>query len=407
MTMLDIKKIRRDFLFFKEEKPLIYLDNAATSLKPKCVADVVYHYLTKESTNVARGDYSLASTVTTKYEQARAKIANFINAKPKEIIFTSGASSSINTVALGFALPLLKAGDEILLSEAEHASNVLPWFNVARKIKAVVKYIPLSPDGHLSIESFKSVFTAKTKIVALAHVSNVLGYTVDIASIAKIVHQQKGSYLVIDGAQSVPHIKTDVKALDCDFLSFSSHKMCGPTGVGVLYGKQEVLELMEPLFEGGSMNSRFDTCGNVSYAEIPQRFETGTPAIEGAIGLGRAVDYLTEIGMDNISAHVNALHKYAVDELSKIPKIIIYNKNSDTGIITFNYEGVFAQDLATHFNKYNIAVRSGQHCAKILMTFLKTPATVRASLYFYNTKEEIDEFVKAAAKAEEYLDAFF
>ncbi len=311
----------------------------------------------------------------------------------------------MNMIAYGYA-KFLQSGDEILITEAEHASNVLPWFTIAKEKGCIVRYIPLTKEGRLTIENVKKAMTDKVKVIAVAQVTNVLGFIVDIKNIAKIAHES-GAILVCDGAQSIPHFKVDVKDLDCDFLAFSGHKMCGPTGIGVMYGKFNLLKEMEPLMSGGGMNARFNMCGEVSLLLPPAKFEAGTQNIEGAIGLASAIKYLESIGMDNIENHEKELRKYAVSKLKQLDNVILYNENAESGIITFNIKDVFAQDAATYFNSKGICVRSGQHCAKILIDFLGTVATVRASIYFYNTFEDIDALVEACKKAGDFLDAYF
>ncbi|MGP1413656.1 MAG: aminotransferase class V-fold PLP-dependent enzyme [Bacillales bacterium] len=409
--MLDIKKIRNDFPMLRnvkemQNKRFCYLDNAATSFKPDCVIDEITRYYSYENSNSHRSDYDIAYKVDENVDKVRQKIANFINANKEEIVFTSGASMSLNLVAFGYGCKFLKETDEILLTEAEHASNVLPWFKVKDITGCKVNFIPLDKDGMLTIPNIKNKITENTKIISIAHVSNVLGYINDIKEIAKICHE-KNIILVVDGAQSVPHIKTDVKDLDCDFLIWSGHKMCGPNGTGILYGKFDLLVKMEPLMTGGGSNSRFDMCGNVALLQPPVKFEAGTQNIAGIYGLGAAIDYLESIGMNNIEEYENNLRKYAVEELSKIQDIIIYNKNAETGIITFNIKDVFPQDAATYLNSKGICVRSGQHCAKILINFLKTVGTVRVSLYFYNNKEDVDQLIDALKNRGDILDAYF
>ncbi len=407
--MINYEKLLHDFPILNNKMQnhrLVYLDNAATSFKPTIVLDAIKDYYENYCANTHRGDYDIAHKADVKYDESREIIAKFLNANKNEIVFTAGTSMSINMIAYGYALQNLKADDEILITEAEHASNVLPWFSVAKEIGCTIKYIPLTKEGRLTPENVKSAMNSHTKIVAIAQVTNVLGYYVDIKTIAKIVHEFN-AIIVVDGAQSVPHFKVDVKDLDCDFLSFSGHKMCGPTGIGVMYGKYQLLKEMIPLMSGGGMNARFNTCGEVTLLLPPQKFEAGTQNIEGAIGLAAAIQYLNEIGMDNIEKHETELRKYAISELKKLDNIIIYNETAESGIITFNVKNVFAQDAATYFNSKGICVRSGQHCAKILMDFLGTVATIRASLYFYNTREDIDAFIDACKKAGDFLDAYF
>lgn len=407
--MVDYEKLLADFPILNEKMQnhrLVYLDSAATTFKPRQVLDSIKEYYEKYCANTHRGDYDLAHNADVKYDEARQVVAKFINAEKNEVVFTAGTSMSINMIAYGYALKRLNQGDEILITEAEHASNVLPWFTVAKERGCVIKYIPLTKEGRLTKENVEKSMTERTKIVAIAQVTNVLGYYVDIKSIAEVVHNHH-ALIVVDGAQSVPHFKVDVKDLDCDFLSFSGHKMCGPTGIGVMYGKYALLKEMEPLMSGGGMNARFNTCGEVTLLLPPAKFEAGTQNIEGAIGLATAIKYLESIGMDNIAKHEAELRKYAISKLKELDNVILYNETAESGIITFNIKDVFAQDAATFFNSKGVCVRSGQHCAKILMDFLGTVATVRASLYFYNTKEDIDAFVDACKKAGDFLDAYF
>ena len=411
--MINVKKIREDFPMYKNvptmsNQPLVYFDNAATTFKPRQVIDAADEYYEYFCANPLRGDYELAHTVDVKYEAARARVAKFINAEENEIAFTAGASMSLNSIAYGLE-PWLNEGDEILLSEAEHASNVLPWFSIAEQRKAKITYVELNKEGRLTLENFKKALTPHTKIVSLAQVTNVLGYLVDVKAFAKVAHEH-GCIFVVDGAQSVPHMKVDVKDLDCDFLAFSGHKMLGPTGIGIMYGKYELLKKMKPLMSGGGMSSRFETCGDISYKIPPIKFEAGTQNISGAFGIAAACDYLDSIGMDNIREHEDELRKLMIDGLKKIDNVIIYNENAESGIVTFNIKNVFAQDAASYLSYKGIAVRSGNHCAQILLSFLGTDATVRASLYFYNTKEDVQQFVEACAscgKGGNFLDAFF
>ncbi len=409
--MLDIKKIRADFPMYynhpqMQGKPLIWLDNASTTFKPDSVIAAITRYYTEETSNSHRGDYDLSYHADLAVAEARKTVAAFIGAKPEETVFTAGTTASLNLVAFGYGAKHLQAGDEILLTEAEHASNVLPWFKVAEMTGCRVGYIPLTKEGRLTPENLEKVITPRTKIVSVAHITNVLGYQADIKSLAAIAHKH-GAVLVCDGAQSVPHIAIDVKNLDCDFLAFSGHKLCGPTGIGVLYGKYDLLVDTDPFMTGGGMNAKFDLCGDVGYLAPPLRFEAGTQHLAGIYGLKAAIDYLQSVGMDRIEAHERELKRYAVEKLSKLDNVILYNKDSEAGIVTFNIQGIFAQDAATFLNSRGIAVRSGQHCAKILTDFLGTLATVRASFYLYTSKEDIDALVDAIAHSEDYLDAYF
>ena len=382
---------RDDFPMIKDD--LIYLDNGATTFKPKCVLEAMNDYYENYSANAHRGDYSISYKVDVAYENARVKVAKFINAEIDEVVFTSGATESLNVIATGFFSNLLEEGDEIIISDAEHASNVLPWFRLANKLGAVIKYVPLDANLHVTLENIKSIVTPRSKVISLAGITNVVGDVRPIKEICKFAHQNN-MFVVCDGAQSVPHTKTDVKDLDVDFLAFSGHKMCGPTGVGVLYGKKELLESVEPLSLGGGMNESFDSEKEIYLKDLPQRLEAGTPNIAGVIGLGAAVDYLDKIGMDTISIYEQKLKKYMMYKLEKIPYIQIVNEEADSGIVAFNVEGIFSQDVAYYLNKYNICVRAGNHCAKILKKAIGVKNTIRVSLYFYNTKEEIDALVE-------------
>ena len=392
--MFDVNKIRNDFPMFSNNPNLIYFDSAATSFKPQVVIDTVNDYYTNTNTSIHRGDYNLSHLISSKYDDTRNVVKEFINADSNlEIVFTSGATASLNLVAYGYALKHLKKDDVILTSYLEHASNILPWFKVAKVTGAIIKYIPLNEDGTFNIEEYKKCFIDnKVKIVAITHVSNVLGFVNPIKEICSIAHEN-GTIVSVDGAQSVPHLKIDVKDMDIDFLSFSSHKMCGPAGIGVLYGKLDLLKKMDPINLGGGANARFDKDGNVTLKEVPEVFEAGTPNIEGVLGLASAIKYLESFGMDNIEEYCKQLSEYFFEQLSKLDNVKIYNKGSQNGIVTFNVKGIFAQDAASYFNANNIAVRTGNHCAKILNNIIKTNETIRASMYFYNTKDEIDYFI--------------
>lgn len=383
---------REDFPFLFNN--ITYLDNGATTLKPLSVVKKIEEYYTEYTANAHRGDYKTSLKVDTEYELARNKVQKFLNAKSrKEIVFTSGATESLNYIATGFFSNLLEPGDEILITKSEHASNVLPWFRLAKELNLQVNYIPLDANYYVTLENVKKSITKNTKVISLAMVTNVIGDLRPIKDIAKLAHEV-GAFLVVDGAQSVPHMKTDVQDLDCDFLAFSGHKLCGPTGIGVLYGKEELLNNMEPVNLGGGMNESFDTINDVYLKDLPTRLEAGTPNIEGAIGLGAAIDYLNNIGMENIYNYEHELRKYLVNRLIDIKHIDLINLESDTGIVAFNVEGIFSQDVAVYLDKYNICVRAGNHCAKILKDATHVKNTCRVSLYFYNTKEEIDHLVE-------------
>lgn len=382
---------REDFPML--QKDIIYLDNGATTLKPQCVIDAIVDYYSNYSANAHRGDYDISFKVDQMYESTREKVKTFINAKEKEeIVFTSGDTESLNLLVRGFFENLIEAEDEILITQSEHASNVLPWFRLSKKYGCKVNYIPLDDNHYVTLDNVKKSITPHTKIISLAHITNVIGDIRPIKEICEFAHQNN-IFVVVDGAQSIAHKKTDVQDLDIDFLTFSAHKMCGPTGVGVLYGKRELLEQVEPLNMGGGMNESFDSVNEVFLKELPTRLEAGTPNIAGVIGFGAAIDYLTKIGMEQISEYESKLRRYLVDKLIAIPHIDIINIESDSGIVTFNVENIFSQDVAYYLNKYNICVRAGNHCAKILKKEVGVTNTCRISLYFYNTEEEIDGLV--------------
>ena len=373
---------------------IIYFDNAATTLKPQSVIDEVNSYYTNYSANAHRGDYKISQIVDDKLNLARQKVKEFINADEKEeIVFTSGATESLNVIIKGFLKNYLKAQDEILTTKAEHASLVLPLFSIVKQNGAVIKYIDLDANLKVTLDNIKKGITKKTKAIVISHVTNVLGDIRPIKEICKYAHKL-GIIVVVDGAQSVPHEKVDVKDLDVDFLAFSAHKMLGPTGVGVLYGKEKFLKQVMPLIEGGGMNAFFDSLGNVEYKELPEKLEAGTQNLSGILGFSKAIDYINSIGIDNIKKREIELKKYMVDKLSNLKNVIIYNKNVENGIVTFNVKDVFAQDVAAYLDKNNICVRVGNHCAKILSEVLGVKNTCRISLYFYNTKEEIDKLVE-------------
>ncbi|MDD4035920.1 MAG: SufS family cysteine desulfurase [Bacilli bacterium] len=394
--------VRKDFPFLKNN--IIYLDNGATTLKPQCVIDEIVNYYSNYSANAHRGDYDISHKVNMMYEGTREKVKNFINAdSEKEIIFTKNSTESLNMIVFGFFKNILKKGDEILLTKSEHASNILPWFELCKEIGCKIKYIPLDNKHRVTISNFKKTITEKTKVVSISHITNVIGDIRPIKEITALAHKNN-IYVCLDGSQSVGHMKVDIKDLDVDFFAFSAHKMCGPTGVGVLYGKYKYLEKLKPQEYGGGMNASFDTDGTVSYSELPYRLEAGTPNIAGVIGLGAALDYLNNIGMQNIMVYEQNLREYALAELSKIDNIILYNKDTESGIIAFNLDGVFSQDTAYFLNQHNICVRAGSHCAKILKDELSIKNTCRISLYFYNTKEEIDKLIEVLKRSKDIFN---
>lgn len=373
---------------------IIYFDNGATTFKPKQVLKKISDYYTEYTANAHRGDYHISLKVDTEYELARNIVQEFINAKERsEIVFTSGSTESLNYIATGFFDNYLEAGDEILITKAEHASNVLPWFRLAKQLDVLVNFIDLDDNHYVTVDNVLKAITPRTKVISLAQITNVIGDIRPIKEICKIAHE-RGIFVVVDAAQSAPHIKIDVQDLDCDFLAFSGHKLCGPTGVGVLYGKKELLENMEPVNLGGGMNESFDTVNDVYLKSLPTRLEAGTPNIEGVLGLGEAINYLNSIGMDKIHEYEMALRKYLVEKLIDIKHIDIINMEADSGIVAFNVDGVFSQDVAVYLDKYNICLRAGNHCAKILKDEVGVKNTCRISLYFYNTYEEIDRLVE-------------
>lgn len=406
--MIDIQKIRADFPILAQEineKPLAYLDNAATSQKPKQVIEALTHYYEFDNANVHRGVHTLAARATDAYESARGKVAKFIHAREvAEIIFTRGTTSAINLVVDSYAEANIEAGDEIVISYLEHHSNLIPWQQLAKRKGAVLKYIELEEDGTISVEQAKKTIGEKTKIVALAHVSNVLGTITPIKEIAAIAHQF-GAVILVDGAQAVPHMEVDVVDLDADFYAFSGHKMMAPTGIGALYGKRELLDAMEPTEFGGEMID-FVELYDSTWKELPWKFEAGTPIIGGAIALGAAIDYLAEVGLEKIHAHEQALASYAIEEMSKIEGITIYGPKDASkrcGLVTFNLEGAHPHDIATILDEDGVAIRAGHHCAQPLMKWLDVSSTARASFYIYNTKEEIDALIDGLKLTKEYF----
>lgn len=397
---MDPRMIKKDFPLLRDET-LIYLDNAASSLKPKQVVEAMDDYFLKYGVNVHRGVYNLSYKATQKYEQSRQIIADFINADVDEIIFTRGASSALNLVASSYGLHNLTEKDEIIVSQLEHHSQVLPWINVSKVTKAKLVYVELDHEGRITIENFKKVINKNTKMVALNYVSNVMGYISPIKEIIEISHHY-GALVSVDAAQAVPHKVVNVKDLDCDFLSFSGHKMCGPTGIGVLFGKKELLKEMEPIEFGGDMNDNVKL-HSATWKDAPYKFETGTPSIGEAIGLGKAVQYLQNIGLDNILEHEKSLKDYTVEKLKKVNGITVYNKTSDTGIITFNLDSVHPHDAVTYFDGDNICMRAGHHCAQLTIKWLEVPATLRVSFYIYNTFEECDKLVNSLENAVKFF----
>lgn len=402
--MFDIHKIREDFPILKREvhgKPLIYFDNGATSQTPKQVIDTIVDYYTNYNANIHRGVHTLSQEATDKYEEARIKIQKHFNAKHSyEMILTAGTTESINIVASGFS-SLLKKGDEVIVSALEHHSNIVPWQMMCEKTGATLKVLPMDEDGSLRMDLFDELLNSNTKLVFCNHVSNALGTINPIETIIHRAHKF-GAYVLIDGAQACPHIKPDVQELDVDFYVASAHKMCGPTGVGILYGKKELLELLPPYQGGGEMIETV-TFEKTTYAGLPHKFEAGTPNICGGIAFGAAIDYMNSIGFEAIQQRENELLIYATEELSKIDGLKIYGTANKTSVISFNIENIHPYDIGSILDKLGIAVRTGHHCAQPIMNFYKIPGTVRASLSFYNTKEEIDVLVKAVNRAKMML----
>nr|WP_053368973.1 cysteine desulfurase [Bacillus sp. FJAT-27245] len=409
---MNSAEIRQLFPILNQEvngNPLVYLDSGATSQKPVQVIEALDKYYREYNSNVHRGVHTLGTRATDAFEGAREKARKFINAKStQEIIFTRGTTTALNIVAHSYGTANLREGDEIVITPMEHHSNIIPWQQVAKRTGATLKYMPLQEDGTISLDDARNTITENTKIVSVVHISNVLGVVNPVKEIAKIAHEN-GAVMVVDGAQSAPHMKVDVQDLDCDFFAFSGHKMCGPTGIGVLYGKKHLLENMDPIEFGGEMID-FVHDFESTWKELPWKFEAGTPIIAGAIGLGAAIDFLQEIGMETIEEHDRRLGAYALDKMSKIEGMTIYgpmDPSKRTGIVTFNISDVHPHDVATVLDAEGIAVRAGHHCAQVLMRWLKASATARASMYLYNTEEDIDRLVDGLVKTKEYFSDVF
>ena len=403
--MLDINKIRADFPILTQKvngKPLVYFDNGATSQKPQVVIDAISKYYQEINANIHRGVHTLSQLATDAYEVSRGKLQNHINAKfAHEVIFTSGTTHSINIVANGFT-SLLQKDDEVLISAMEHHSNIVPWQMLCERTGARLKVIPMNLEGELILDDFDKLLSEKTKIVAVNHISNALGTLNPIKYIIEKAHQF-GTAVLIDGAQAVPHLKPDVQDLDCDFYVFSGHKICGPTGVGILYGKEDWLNKLSPYMGGGEMIKEV-TFAKTTYAGLPHKFEAGTPNIADGIVFGVAVDYMNSIGFENIAHHENELLQYGTKKLLEIEGLkIIGTAKEKTSVISFNIDGIHPYDIGTILDKMGIAVRTGHHCAQPIMDFFEIPGTIRASFAFYNTKEEIDIFVAAVKKAKMML----
>ena len=408
--MIDVEKIRKDFPILDQivnDEPLVYLDNAATTQKPKAVLEAVNRYYQEDNANVHRGVHTLAERATASYEAARETVRRFINASSiKEVLFTRGTTTGLNWIGR-FAEEILEEGDEVLISIMEHHSNILPWQEACRKAGAKLVYVYLK-DGGLDLEDFRKKLTDRTKFVSIAHASNVLGVINPVQEIAQLAHE-KGAIVVVDGAQSVPHMKIDVQTLDADFFVFSGHKMAGPTGIGVLYGKEQYLNQMSPVEFGGEMID-FVYEQSATWKELPWKFEAGTPNMAGAIGLAAAIDYLEAIGMDAIERHEQDLIAYVFPKLQAIEGLKIYGSQDlakRSGVISFNLGDLHPHDLATALDYEGVAVRAGHHCAQPLIQYLEVPATARASFYLYNTKEDCDKLVEALIKTKEFFNGTF
>lgn len=406
--MKSVAEIRADFPILNRiptgrKRPIAYLDNAATTQKPRAVIEAITHYYENTNANVHRALYRLGEEATAAYEGARRKVQGFINAeKPSEIIYTHGTTEAINLVAHSWGRANIHEGDEILLSEMEHHSNLIPWQMLASERGAKLKFIPFREDGSLAVERLDELMNERTKLVAVVQVSNVFGTVNDVKTIAKAAHE-RGIVVLVDGAQSVPHLPVDVRDLDCDFLAFSGHKMCGPTGIGILYGKERLLEAMPPFLGGGEMIEAV-WLDHATWNELPYKFEAGTPPIAQTVGLGAAVDYLDALGMANIFAYERELTEYADERLSRVPGISLYGRAPDrAGVFSFNVEGMHSHDVAQYLDTEGVCVRSGHHCAHPIMRRLEIPATARASLYFYNTRDDVDRLADALYKAKEFF----
>jgi cysteine desulfurase/selenocysteine lyase len=403
--MLDIQKIRAEFPILSQKvngKPLVYFDNGATSQKPQIVIDAEAKYYQEINANIHRGVHTLSQLATDAYEVSRGKVQQHINAKfAHEVLFTSGTTFGINLVTNGFA-SILKPGDEVIVSSLEHHSNIVPWQMLCEKTGAALKVIPINEDGELMMEAFDALLSEKTKVVTVNHISNALGIINPVKDIIAKAHAV-GAAVLIDGAQAVPHLKPDVQDLDCDFYAFSGHKMCGPTGTGILYGKEEWLNKLPPYQGGGEMIKEV-TFEKTTYADLPHKFEAGTPNIAGGIVLGTAIDYLNSVGFENIQQYENELLEYATKRLLEIEGLRIYGTGKNkASVVSFNIDGVHPYDIGSIIDKLGIAVRTGHHCAQPIMTFFCIPGTIRASFSFYNTKEEIDQMVDAVKKAQTML----
>ncbi len=390
---------REDFPMLKQD--IVYFDNGATSLKPQVMIDAMVDYYSNHTANIHRGDYDAAIKTDALYDEAREVVKNFLHAESsREIVFTSGMTDGMNRIVFGFMKYQLKPGDEVLISKAEHASCAIPWYVLQEELGIVVRSVPLDSEHQLTIQNLESMISPKTKVISLSHITNVIGDVRDVEKIGEIA-EKNHIYFVVDAAQSVSHVPVDVLKMKASFLVFSGHKMLGPTGVGVLYGKMDLLSKMRPLCYGGGMNEFFESTGEYKIREVPTCFEAGTPPIAEVIGLSRVIQYIESIGVENIHKHEVELKKYLVSELLKIPNIVLYNKSSESGILAFNIRGVFSQDTAVYLNHYHIYIRAGNHCSKMLKDDLNIKNTCRVSMHLYNTKEDVDKLVLALKNSED------
>lgn len=398
---MNTMSIKKDFPVLVNNQNLTYLDSAASSLKPYCVINKIKEYYEEYGVNVHRGVYGLSYKATEEYEESRSVVAKFINAKEEEIVFTKGATASLNIIASSYGMDTINEGDEIIVNELEHHSSIMPWQEVAKKKNAKLVFIPLDEEGRICLDNFKKVITNKTKIVAINYVSNVMGYISPLKEIIKIAHEYNAK-VIVDAAQAAPHMALDVKDLDADFLAFSAHKMLGPSGLGVLYGKYELLNKMNPVEFGGDMNDYVEKYDS-TFKEAPYKFEAGTPLISEVIAFKEAIKYLDNIGMDNVQKHEQELLNLAMKELVKIDGVTVYNKTCETGVISFNINGIHPHDAASIFDQNDVALRAGHHCAQLITSWLGCVGTLRASFYVYNDENDVHKFIEIVKQAADYF----
>lgn len=398
---MNTMSIKKDFPVLVNNEGLTYLDSAASSLKPYCVINKIKEYYEEYGVNVHRGVYGLSYKATEEYEATRGIVAKFINALEEEIVFTKGATASLNIIAESYGMANINEGDEIIVNELEHHSSIMPWQEIAKKKKAKLVFIPLNEEGRICLDNFKKVITEKTKIVAINYVSNVMGYVTPLKEIIKIAHDFNAK-VIVDAAQAAPHMAIDVKDLDADFLAFSAHKMLGPSGLGILYGKYELLNKMNPVEFGGDMNDYVEKYDS-TFKEAPYKFEAGTPLISEVIAFKEAIKYLENIGMNNVRKHEQELLNLAMKELVKIDGVTVYNKTCETGVISFNINGIHPHDAASIFDQNNVAVRAGHHCAQLITSWLGCVGTLRASFYIYNDEQDVQKFIETVKQAADYF----